>query len=154
MKVLTYLGKRFSGNWVIVMRLHQKVEQMISDDLDGIVFFNGNSHDDMADYLLVSDVLITDYSSCFMDYLLTDKPCFLYAPDYEKYRNVERGTYFEIEEMPYPYSFNEDDFLQSIINYDDFAVLQKKRNFIKRIGLIDDGHSSERIVDEIISKLH
>ncbi len=45
------------------------------------------------DLLLVSDVLVTDYSSILYDFELTGRPVVHYAPDLDYYRDVERGFY-------------------------------------------------------------
>ena len=44
-----------------------------------------------------SSVLITDYSSCFIDHMLTGKPAISFAYDYENYANVERGAFYDLE---------------------------------------------------------
>jgi CDP-glycerol glycerophosphotransferase (TagB/SpsB family) len=44
-----------------------------------------------------SDALITDYSSSFIDYMLTGKPAISFAYDYESYALVERGAFYDLE---------------------------------------------------------
>lgn len=44
-----------------------------------------------------SAALITDYSSCFIDYMLTGKPAVSFAYDYESYAQVERGSFYDLE---------------------------------------------------------
>ena len=48
--------------------------------------------------LAAAYILITDYSSCFFDYVLKDKPIIHYLYDYEQYKNADRGLYYSIEE--------------------------------------------------------
>jgi len=45
----------------------------------------------------VSSALVTDYSSCFIDYMLTGKPAVSFAHDYERYLLVERGAFYDLE---------------------------------------------------------
>src|SRR5699024_9740146 len=47
----------------------------------------------VEDLFLVSDALISDYSSIFYDFSLTGRPAVVYAPDLAWYRDVERGFY-------------------------------------------------------------
>lgn len=54
---------------------------------------------DAADLLAAADVLITDYSSCFFDYLLTDRPIIHYVYDLDFYMNKDRGVYYPPEEV-------------------------------------------------------
>jgi CDP-glycerol glycerophosphotransferase (TagB/SpsB family) len=44
-----------------------------------------------------SSALITDYSSCFIDYMLTDKPAISFAYDYDSYASVERGSFYDLD---------------------------------------------------------
>ena len=46
----------------------------------------------------MSDMLITDYSSIYFDYLFTDKPVVFFAYDLEKYQKHSREMYFDYEE--------------------------------------------------------
>ncbi len=59
-----------------------------------------NINDIMAQELLsVTDILITDYSSCFFDYLICNKPIIHFLYDYEYYRDKDRGLYFSAEDV-------------------------------------------------------
>ncbi len=49
--------------------------------------------------MAASDMLITDYSSCFFDYLLLDRPIIHYLYDYEYYKNKDRGLYYNKKDV-------------------------------------------------------
>ena len=51
---------------------------------------------EIANLYALSDVLVTDYSSVMFDFLTVDKPIVIYAYDYERYVDDERGTYFSL----------------------------------------------------------
>lgn len=55
---------------------------------DVIQVVDENDSIDTQRLLSCSNALVTDYSSCCLDYALTDKPIFLYAPDFEEYNKV------------------------------------------------------------------
>lgn len=44
-----------------------------------------------------SSALITDYSSCFIDYMLTGKPALSFAYDLDRYLGIERGGFYDLE---------------------------------------------------------
>lgn len=44
-------------------------------------------------------LLITDYSSCFIDFMLTDKPMISFAYDLDHYMSVERGLFYDLEQV-------------------------------------------------------
>lgn len=45
----------------------------------------------------ISSALLTDYSSCFIDYMLTGKPALSFAYDLERYLEIERGGFYDLE---------------------------------------------------------
>jgi CDP-glycerol glycerophosphotransferase len=56
-------------------------------------------HLDAQTLLGAADILITDYSSCFFDYMIRNKPIIHFAYDYDYYKNQDRGLYYEIGEV-------------------------------------------------------
>lgn len=42
-----------------------------------------------------ADILISDYSSCFFDYLVLNRPIIHFIYDYESYKRKDRGIYTE-----------------------------------------------------------
>lgn len=147
------LSNRFGGDWVFVFRVHSVVSQEINTEeltrKHGCKFINGNIGDDMMEYLVCSDVLLTDYSSSMFDFALTKRPCFLYCQDLDNYKNNVRGFYFSIDKLPFPISSNSENLCDSIVNFDSEIYECKVNSFLKEIGNIEDGHASERVVQDI-----
>lgn len=54
---------------------------------------------DSIDLLLASDLLITDYSGAYVDYLLLDRPVLHFVYDYDDYLKADRGLYFDLKEV-------------------------------------------------------
>lgn len=54
---------------------------------------------DTQELLLITDVLITDYSGCFVDFLVLNRPVIHYAYDRDYYENKDRGLYFKLDEV-------------------------------------------------------
>jgi CDP-glycerol glycerophosphotransferase (TagB/SpsB family) len=44
-----------------------------------------------------TSLLVTDYSSCFIDYMLTGRPAISFAYDYDSYVRIERGLFYNLE---------------------------------------------------------
>lgn len=59
----------------------------------------GDSAMSTDELLVCADILITDYSSVFFEYLLLDRPIIFFAPDYGVYAN-SRGFYQIYDELP------------------------------------------------------
>lgn len=54
---------------------------------------------DTQELLMRADVLITDYSSIYIDYLLLDRPMLFYHYDYEEYLEKDREMYFDYKDV-------------------------------------------------------
>nr|WP_280518584.1 CDP-glycerol glycerophosphotransferase family protein [Lederbergia wuyishanensis] len=105
---------------------------------------------DTNELLATIDLLITDYSSIFFDFLLTNKPILFYAWDMDEYR-VNRGLYLELEELPGPILFNIEE-LSSAINNLENVQKQYRESYNKmkeRFTNYDDGKVTDRIVNYI-----
>lgn len=153
--LLQELNKKlgFGEEYVFVYRVHHTVQQKINrqemiQKYKGVVF-DGNYGDDMAEYLLCTDVLITDFSGSMYDYALTGKPCFLYAPDKDQYEN-EVGFYSDFEQLPFDKACNTQQLIECIRHFDKNDYEIKLEAFLNQIGNIEDGHATERIVNSIM----
>lgn len=156
-KLLATLGQKFGGEFAFVFRVHSKVLNQIKAGnllhMDNATVADGNQSDDMAEYLACADVLITDYSGSLFDFALTPKPCFLFAPDREHYEHVERGFYMRYEDLPYPIAESFPRLLENIESFDQDELQSRRLRFLSRIGNVEDGHASERIVQDIVDFL-
>ncbi len=65
------------------------------------------------DFLNVCDTLITDYSSVFFDFAITGRKILLFCYDREEYEQG-RGTYFPIDNLPFPIATTVDDLIKNL----------------------------------------
>lgn len=156
-ELFSALNKRFGGEWVMICRFHYHISKNIDwEKLNseyGGKIINGNKLDDMAEYLPLADVLISDYSSCLHDFALTKKPCFIYAPDIVNYGTKERGFYIPLEELPYPLAKNSEELVNNVLDFDSERYDRDVDDFMEKIGSKDDGNASARVVDFIVKKI-
>jgi len=110
---------------------------------------------DLYEVLGYSDLLITDYSSVYFDYLLIDKPVIFVPTDIEEY-SQKRGFLLEPYDFwtPGPKVYNQDDLLNSILaNLNEPNKYKKERNLINSmINYYKDNKSSERVWNLIKEK--
>ena len=105
---------------------------------------------DTNELLAITDILISDYSSIFYDYLATDKPVIFYIPDLEDYKNY-RGLYIEPEELPGPCLTNLSD-IGKVINNLDIYMNKYRPSYEKAKDFAcpkDDGNVAKRIIDVV-----
>ena len=91
------LVKRFSGDWVILVRYHFRLKNTKIPKKYENTVINVTNYPDMQELLCVTDFGITDYSSWICDYVITKRPGFLYTTDIEKYIDTERGFYHTLD---------------------------------------------------------
>lgn len=89
-------------SWKLFCRFHNYVERAVDWSSIDPAVRNGNELEDIADYYLVADIVVTDYSSVMFDAMQAGIPVLLLCPDLSTYLNQERGLYFRPEELPFP----------------------------------------------------
>ena len=80
-------------------------------------------------------------------------PCFTYASDYKDYSIYECGTYYEMDELPFPYADTNEKLVKNILCYDESEHQKKWLMFSEEEGLYESGHSAEEIADYMVSFL-
>src|SRR5699024_10949759 len=114
--------------------------------------YNLSNHDDIAELYLVSDILITDYSSVFFDYAHLQRPILFYTYDLEMYRVMSRGLCSVIHNvMPGTRLSTSEDVIESIQNINNVQSNYKNRynEFYNRFCSWDNGHASEKTVKTV-----
>ncbi|GHF73440.1 hypothetical protein GCM10010218_63280 [Streptomyces mashuensis] len=92
---LTALVAALGEEWTVVVRPHYYERFTVAREL-GHAVRDGRDFTDLNDLLLVSDALLTDYSSVMFDYANLGRPILLFTDDYDDYRSVARGTYYDL----------------------------------------------------------
>jgi len=108
-----------------------------------------NSKTDSHQFLTEIDILITDYSSIYFDFLLLDRPVIFYTPDYGAYQEI-RGVHPNYENViagPRINSFEElvKQLESNMKGIDEYA---KRREEIRnQFFECTDGNACEKIVE-------
>ena len=152
---LDKLKDAFNDEYIILIRTHYFIADKL--DLTGAEDFaiDVSKYNDIAELYLISDILITDYSSVFFDFANLKRPILYYTYDLEKYENVLRGFYIDIhEDVPGPLLKTTDEVIDAIRNIDQLKEEYKEKydQFYERFCSIEDGNASKRIVEKIWKK--
>ena len=110
-------------------------------------------HVDTNELLSVVDILISDYSSIYFDFMLTNRPIVFYLPDLEDY-NTERGIYFNPEDLPGPVATELNELCGYFKNIEQ-SVKPYALSYAKTkewACVYDDGAVSQRIIDIVFNK--
>lgn len=134
---------------VVLLRQHPFVRgaRPLGPELADFVI-DVSDHPDINELMLVSDVLVTDYSSAIYEYSLLGRPMAFFAPDHDAYDN-ERGFYFDFRTgVPGPV-FETTDELAGWLRAGEFD-LERVARFRAQSFDVADGRATERFVDEVV----
>lgn len=104
---------------------------------------------DSNDLMLVADVLVTDYSSIGIDFLVTGRPTIWYCYDYQEYAD-ERGLYLTPDEFPGAWVDNIDSLFQ-LLHTSDLAQINSSNSAKAQFTVAEDGQASSRVLDLLLS---
>ena len=149
------MQEKLSDEYVVVLRTHYFIVNVLDlDAYDGFVF-NGSSYNDIAHLYLIADILITDYSSVFFDYANLRRPILFFMYDIEKYRDALRGFYIDVQkELPGPILQTSEEVVRSIENIQQISQdYQDKYNvFYDKYCGWEDGTSTKKVVEAVFRK--
>ena len=144
------LTDKFGGEWTMLVRFHPKLRLYAKGYQEAHPeVMDVTDYQDMQSLLMTTDVMISDYSSCIFDAALRRIPCFTYASDFDQYKYEERGVYYEMEELPFPYAKNNDELEQNVRTFDMEDYLKKWDAFAVRMGLNETGHAAKDIAEKM-----
>ena len=142
------LKKKFSKDYIILFRPHYFIANKIDLSKYKNFVYNVASYDEINDIYLVSDLLITDYSSVFFDYANLKRPVLFYMYDFDDYKNNLRDFYISLDELPGPITKTQKELEKYISNIDksNSEYKTKYKKFNDKYTYLDDGNASERVI--------
>lgn len=146
-----YLQDKLGEDYIILLRTHYFIaSQYDLSKYEGFVY-DVSEIEDINDLYIVSDILITDYSSVFFDYAILKRPMVFYMYDLEHYRDESNGFYFDVEaELPGPIVKTQKDLVDAVLKIsNDFVFDEKYAMFNKKYNYLDDGNSTQRVVEKL-----
>ncbi len=152
---LDLMKRELGDEYILLLRTHYFIADAIDvSALEGFAM-NLSKYDDISELYLISDILITDYSSVFFDYANLKRPMLFFTYDLEKYRDVLRGFYIDIEkEVPGPLLFTTEELVEAVKN---ISSVQKEyadryESFYQSFCEWEDGHASQKVVESVFKK--
>ncbi|QYG31657.1 CDP-glycerol:glycerophosphate glycerophosphotransferase [Mammaliicoccus sciuri] len=151
---LENLYESIGDEYVILLRMHYLISNAI--DLSGYENFaiDVSDYDDISELYLITDALITDYSSVMFDFGILKRPQFFFAYDIEKYDKDLRGFYLDyVNDLPGPIFEDPFDLADSLKDVDLIkeSYQDKIDEFYDRFCRLEQGESS-KYIGELINK--
>jgi CDP-glycerol glycerophosphotransferase (TagB/SpsB family) len=146
---LELLRAALGEDHVVLLRLHPFVrDRLVIDPVLREFAIDVSDHRDLNELMLVSDVLVTDYSSAIYEFALLGRPILFLAPDVAAYER-ERGFYFDFRAgVPGPVFETTAELAAHLRG----GASDAERVAAFRAASFDvaDGRASARVVDEIV----
>lgn len=138
--------EKLSNEYVLLFRAHYAVNKVLGIKTDDFVIDVSN-FPHLNSLFLISDILISDYSSAFFDFSITGKPMICFAYDLKEYCE-KRGLYLDIKKDMFIDVFeNENDLITNFKN-----ISNNSYNFKQKYAP-NPGNASAKLVLEIKKKL-
>lgn len=148
------LRKAIGDEYVVLFSPHYFIANSIDlSKYEGFVI-NVARYDEINELYLVSDIIMTDYSSVFFDFANLKRPIVFYMYDYDLYQSRLRDFYISLDELPGPITRTQEELEKCIINIEtEFPKYERKyEDFNKKYNYLDDGNASERVIKEIFKE--
>lgn len=133
-------------DYIVIFRAHYLVAQQYNLKKYSGFVYNFSNYDEITDLYLVSDMLVTDYSSVFFDYATLKRPILFYMYDYDEYRTQMHDFYFDIDELPGPIIKTQKRLLRNItlapVKSKKYAA--KYRAFNQKYNSLEDGTGAKQ----------
>ena len=136
--------------YILALRLHPKIKKFYSGEISSKgKYIDCSDYSSEQELLLISDILITDYSSIMIEFALLNKPIIFFTYDFESYLTEERGFYFDFKStVPGPVVYDSNQLID-VIKSNSFDE-NKISEFVKTQFNEMDGQSSKRVVDYLM----
>ncbi|MGY0691294.1 CDP-glycerol glycerophosphotransferase family protein [Virgibacillus sp. FSP13] len=143
------LYKKFSDNYVLFLRLHPAIKHEYRNQHSDFVC-DVSDITDINHLLLITDVLITDYSSIPFEFSLLERPMIFFAYDLDRYEQT-RGFWEDYEALvPGPVVADTDDLIDVIEN--GHFDLKRIRGFANQWNTYSNGDASKTLINALYGK--
>lgn len=150
---LKRMKEMLGDQYIVLLRLHYLIASKIDvSEFEGFVY-DFSHHADIRELYIVSDLLITDYSSVFFDYANLKRPMIFFVYDMDDYRDRLRGFYFDFEQKaPGPLVKTTDEVIEEIqkLEENDYRLPENFDEFYETFCAWEDGNASRRVVEKVM----
>ena len=144
-RAIRTLERSTGEKWLCITRSHETARGIASD-----AGMDVSSWPETNELLLITDLLITDYSSIGGDFVLLGRPVIFYQPDRGDY-DRDRGLYFDPDRSPLIVAHDEGELLDILSKPIDAEA--SCRAYLDFFGSRETGHASEAVAARIAAAM-
>lgn len=143
------------SNQILFIKLHplHQREDFLEEKFSNIKLFNNRLNIDTQEILQVTDVLITDYSSIYFDFILMNKPVIFIPYDLKEYRKERDFLYDYNENTPGPKIESYETLKKALSKANKEYYKKERDNMNIKFNEYNTFHSSEKLIKFIEEKL-
>ncbi|WP_309244890.1 CDP-glycerol glycerophosphotransferase family protein [Bacillus sp. WMMC1349] len=143
------LYQELKDEYIFLFKIHPFVKNDINISYQySDFYYDFSSFREINELLLVTDILVTDYSSVCFEYALLNKPMIFFSYDVDDYIRKRDFYYDYFSFIPGPLAKTTEQMI-SIIQKQDYNF-EKIDSFVRYFFDDLDGKASERVIDQIV----
>lgn len=143
--------RELGNKYVLLIRAHYAVAVAL-EIKDSDFVKDVSNYPSINDLYVISDMMISDYSSTYFDFAILDRPVFCFAYDLDEYEE-KRGLYLKLSDvLPCEIDSNEDSLIRRIKNLDNEEASNKTQKFHQRFAP-NAGNASKVVIDKLCERL-
>ncbi|MFD0342002.1 CDP-glycerol glycerophosphotransferase family protein [Streptomyces sp. NPDC127117] len=144
--------RELGDDTVLLVRRHHLVTDRLPDSGSGFLR-DVSRYGDVGELMLISDALVTDYSSLMFDFAQTGRPMLFHTYDLAHYRDTLRGFCFDFEaRAPGPLVPGSTGLVEALRDPERATAghAQAYEAFRRDFCDLDDGHAAAGVVDRML----
>jgi len=147
------LQKKFGDRACVLLRAHYFANMEFDAEKYRGFLYDVSDYGDINHLYVISDLLMTDYSSVMFDYSILRRPMIFFMYDIEEYRGQLRDFYIEPDILPGPIVSTQEEVeaeLEKAFSK-PFVCDERYEAFCKKFTYLDDADAAKRVVEAIIA---
>ena len=144
------LKEQIGDEYIILFRAHYFVAKNMDFEKYKDFVIDVSDYEDVNDLYIVSDMLITDYSSVFFDYANLKRPIIFYMYDYEDYKKNARDFYLDQNELPGPITKTQEELAKAIEETRFFIPDARYSMFNQKFNHLDGINKGLEVAKKVI----
>lgn len=143
---------RFGKPCLMLIRLHPNARKQVNEIIFTSEIIDMTSYPDIQELSIVSDAVISDYSSSVFDFSTMGKPAFICALDLQHYMET-RGLLDEFFRFPFPFSESNEKLIEQICYFDENKYRVNLKKYFTKNPIYDKGDAAIKAVDWLLDKM-
>lgn len=148
-----YWKVKLQADYIVLFKPHYLISNQYADcGLNDFLYFI-KEDTDINELYVISDVLVTDYSSVFFDFAILRRPILFYMYDLEEYQENIRGFYLEVPtDLPGKVVTEENELIHHLENLEIYfdQYINQLKTFNQVYNSHQDGICAKRVVETVI----